>query len=83
MSRIKGPKSYYKLPSLYKKMGYENLEENFIKIMNISEFERSKPKQTFKSINFAIEKYQSYIREIDPIMDEADAASMEAFTKKF
>lgn len=31
MSRIKGPKSYYKLPSLYKKMGYQNLEENFIK----------------------------------------------------
>lgn len=47
--------------------------------MNISEFERSKPKQTFKSINFAIEKYQSYIREIDPIMDEADAASLEAY----
>lgn len=31
MGRIKGPKSYYKLPSLYKKMGYENLEETFIK----------------------------------------------------
>jgi hypothetical protein len=42
--------------------------------MNISEFERLKPRKTFEAINFAIEKYESYIREIDPIMDEADAS---------
>lgn len=45
--------------------------------MNISEFERLKPRKTFEAINFAIEKYESYIREIDPIMDEADASSVE------
>ena len=33
-----------------------------------------KPRKTFEAINFAIEKYESYIREIDPIMDEADAS---------
>jgi|TARA_S200002703_G_C3586958_1_gene180271 hypothetical protein len=45
--------------------------------MNISEFERLKPRKTFEAINFAIEKYESYIRETDPIMDEADASSVE------
>lgn len=46
--------------------------------MNISEFERNKPKKTFKSIKDAIEKYESYMSDIDPIMDEADAAYIEA-----
>jgi hypothetical protein len=45
--------------------------------MNISEFERLKPRKTFEAINFAIEKYESYIREIDPIMDEVDASFVE------
>jgi hypothetical protein len=31
MGRIKGPPSYDKLPNLYSKMGYKNLEETFIK----------------------------------------------------
>jgi hypothetical protein len=45
--------------------------------MNISEFERLKPRKTFEAINFTIEKYESYIREIDPIMDEVDASFVE------
>jgi hypothetical protein len=31
MGRIKGPPSYSKLPRLYSRMGYKNLEETFIK----------------------------------------------------
>ena len=46
--------------------------------MNISEFERHKPKKTFKSIKDAIEKYEGYMSDINPIMDEADAAYIEA-----
>jgi|TARA_S200002703_G_C3586960_1_gene180274 hypothetical protein len=45
--------------------------------MNISEFERLKPRKTFEAIDFAIDKYEGYIREIDPIMDEADASFVE------
>jgi hypothetical protein len=47
--------------------------------MNISEFERQKPKETYKRLNEAIEKYQSYIREIDPIMDDSDCAYIQAY----
>lgn len=45
--------------------------------MNISEFERLKPRKTLEAINFTIEKYESYIRETDSIMDETDSSFVE------
>ena len=42
--------------------------------MNISEFERNKPRKNFEAINLAIEKYEGFIREADPIMDNSDGA---------
>jgi hypothetical protein len=45
--------------------------------MNISEFERCKPRKTFQAINFAIEKYETYIRETKPIMNDSDGKLVE------
>ena len=47
--------------------------------MNISEFERVKPTETYKSIMFCIDKYQAYISEIDPIMTDCDAISIASY----
>ncbi len=49
--------------------------------MNISEFERMKPKETYKEISDSIEKYKNYIREIDPIMDSTDEALIDAYVE--
>ncbi|MDA7495818.1 hypothetical protein OAL45_00410 [bacterium] len=45
--------------------------------MNISEFERNKPRKTFQAINFAIKKYETYILETNPIMNDSDGKLME------
>ncbi len=47
--------------------------------MNISEFERSKPTKTYASIKSCIDKYSSYIQQLDPVMDTADAAYIQAY----
>ena len=47
--------------------------------MNISEFERSKPTKTYASIKSCIDKYSSYIQQLDPGMDTADAAYIQAY----
>ena len=44
--------------------------------MNISEFERIKPKETFRKINAAIKKYDKVSNET-PIMDDEDAIKVE------
>ena len=49
--------------------------------MNISEFERIKPKKTYKSINQAIDKYKTYISEIEVIMTNEDNAFIDAYTE--
>lgn len=49
--------------------------------MNISEFERCKPKKTMKAINDSIAKYQNYIGEIDAIMDESDAICIDIYSE--
>lgn len=49
-------------------------------MMNISEFERTKPRVTFKKLNDLIATYESHVREIDIIMDEEDAAYKHAYT---
>ncbi len=49
--------------------------------MNISEFERAKPRKTYKSINQAIDKYKTYISEIEVIMTNEDNAFIEAYTE--
>lgn len=51
------------------------------KNMNISEFERAKPRKTYKSINQAIDKYKTYISEIEVIMTNEDNAFIEAYTE--
>lgn len=47
--------------------------------MNISEFERTKPTKTFAAIKSCMDKYESYIRQIDPVMDDTDYASVSAY----
>ena len=47
--------------------------------MNISEFERNKPTKTYVSIKSCIDKYSSYIQQLDPVMDAADAAYIQAY----
>ena len=49
--------------------------------MNISEFERRKPKKTMKAINDSIVKYQNYISEIDSVMDESDAICIDIYSE--
>lgn len=49
--------------------------------MNISEFERVKPRKTYKSINQAIDKYKTYISEIEVIMTNEDNAFVDAYTE--
>jgi len=49
--------------------------------MNISEFERRKPKKTMKAINGSIVKYQNYISEIDSVMDESDAICIDIYSE--
>ena len=44
--------------------------------MNISEFERSKPKKTMAYINKLIKKYKKIWEEMD-MMDDYDAAKVE------
>jgi len=41
--------------------------------MNISEFERTKPKETYRSIANAISKYKKIIDNKYPSMDDEDA----------
>ena len=48
-------------------------------MMNISEFERNKPVQTYKKIHDLIEKYQSYVDDIKEVMDLEDAAYKHAY----
>lgn len=47
--------------------------------MNISEFERNKPKKTYKIINDTICKYEKYMDEIDPVMNDVDAAFLDSY----
>jgi len=49
--------------------------------MNISEFERTKPQKTYKSINQAIDKYKTYISEMEVIMTNEDNAFVDAYTE--
>ncbi|MDB4663538.1 hypothetical protein OAE74_00965 [Verrucomicrobia bacterium] len=49
--------------------------------MNISEFERTKPRKTYKLINQAIDKYKTYISEIEVIMTNEDNAFIDAYTE--
>jgi hypothetical protein len=49
--------------------------------MNISEFERNKPKKTMKTINDIIKKYQNYISEIDSVMDDSDAICLDIYNE--
>jgi len=51
------------------------------KNMNISEFERTKPQKTYKLINQAIDKYKTYISEIEVIMTNEDNAFIDAYTE--
>jgi len=44
--------------------------------MNISEFERTKPKETYRSIVNAISKYKKIIDNKYPSMDDEDAVSI-------
>ena len=44
--------------------------------MNISEFERTKPKETYRSIVNAISKYKKIIDNKYPPMDDEDAVSI-------
>lgn len=47
--------------------------------MNISEFERNKPTKTYAAIKSCTDKYENYIRQIDPVMDDTDFASVSAY----
>lgn len=44
--------------------------------MNISEFERTKPRETYRSIANAISKYKKIIDNKYPPMDDEDAVSI-------
>ena len=44
--------------------------------MNISEFERTKPRQTHKLLNSLIKKYKKIVDEL-PLMDDEDAIKVE------
>jgi len=44
--------------------------------MNISEFERRKPHETYKTLSNLIKKYQKIVMEM-PIMDDEDAIKVE------
>tara|TARA_R100001015_G_C4444785_1_gene37069 strand:- start:16 stop:213 length:198 start_codon:yes stop_codon:yes gene_type:complete len=44
--------------------------------MNISEFERTKPKETYKSITDSIKKYKKIIESKHPPMDDEDAIAI-------
>ena len=51
--------------------------------MNISEFERQKPRKTYRSITNLIKKYKKIIMDM-PMMDDEDAVKVEMaadFTK--
>ena len=49
-------------------------------MMNISEFERSKPRITYKKLNDLIQGYETYVKEMDVVMDAEDAAYKHAYT---
>lgn len=49
--------------------------------MNISEFERTKPTETFKTINEVIEKYETYLRDLECVMDDVTAAKKEVYSE--
>ena len=52
--------------------------------MNVSEFERNKPRETYKAIISAKEKYETLLKET-VIMDDSDAVKVEmanAFLKE-
>ena len=44
--------------------------------MNVSEFERNKPRETYKAIISAKEKYETLLKET-VIMDNSDAVKVE------
>ena len=44
--------------------------------MNISEFERQKPRSTHKTINDLIKKYKKIVKDL-PLMDDEDAIKVE------
>lgn len=48
-------------------------------MMNISEFERNKPRVTYKKLNDLIHGYETYVREMDVVMDAEDAAYKHAY----
>ncbi len=47
--------------------------------MNISEFERTKPRETYKLITDSIKKYKKIIKSKHPPMDDEDAAEISLF----
>lgn len=47
--------------------------------MNISEFERNKPTKTYAAIKSCMDKYENYIRQIDPVMDDTDYAFISSY----
>tara|TARA_Y100000034_G_scaffold91683_1_gene110650 strand:+ start:459 stop:653 length:195 start_codon:yes stop_codon:yes gene_type:complete len=52
--------------------------------MNISEFERTKPRKTYKTLRDLIKKYKKRAKDM-PIMDDEDAIKIEMaadFTKE-
>ena len=44
--------------------------------MNISEFERTKPRKTYKTLRDLIKKYKKIVKDM-PIMDDEDAVKVE------
>jgi len=44
--------------------------------MNVSEFERTKPRKTYKTLRNLIKKYRKIVVEM-PIMDDEDAVKVE------
>tara|TARA_R100000234_G_C4860696_1_gene119065 strand:- start:49 stop:249 length:201 start_codon:yes stop_codon:yes gene_type:complete len=49
-------------------------------MMNISEFERTKPTKTFKIIVGTIAKYERLVASLSPVMDDKDAALLKAYS---
>ena len=49
-------------------------------MMNISEFERTKPTKTFKVILGTITKYETLVASLSSPMDDKDAALLKAYS---
>jgi len=49
-------------------------------MVNISEFERNKPTETYKIIMRKNKKYEKILSDLSPIMDDTDAALYKAYS---